>query len=90
MSNSSEIKRDLPQLTKDQAIVLSVITGHVLIQPFRLVVDDIERRLGRKVMPQEFHNDEFIAELQDLYRSDLLRIVVTAPVLLLPPNNNNA
>ncbi len=76
-------KRDLPELTKDQAIVLSVITGHLLIQPFKHVLEDVQSRIGREVFPQEFLNPEFQHYLaDDVYRADLMKLVVTIPELI--------
>ena len=73
--------RELPQLTTDQAVVLTIITGSVLI-PMGKVLQDISERLERDVSPLELSDPEFVGELQDLYRPDFLKLVVTQPSII--------
>ena len=72
-------EKDFQQLTIPQAVVLSIMTGGVLI-PFKFVLADVIDRLGRNVSPSEFRNPVFIHELQELYRPDFLRLVQLDPV----------
>lgn len=89
-STDTNLMRQLPQLTMDQAIVLSVITGCVLT-PMSNVLKDISERLGRKVTAEEFKSAEFIEEVKDLYREDLMKIIRPEKVsdLILPAGVRN-
>ena len=78
----------MQQLTDEQAIVLSVCTGCILIQPFRHVVEDVERRLGRSVSRMEFMQPEFQEEIRELYRADLMKMVVVKPELIVVGDTN--
>jgi hypothetical protein len=62
------------QLTKEQAIVLTIITGSVLT-PMRNVLEDISKRMGRDVLAEEFKNQEFIDQVKELYWDEFLLTV---------------
>lgn len=74
LENSTHGTTGVPKLTIEQAIILTVITGSVLT-PMINVLEDISRRLGRKVMAEEFKNPEFIKNVQMLYMDEFLMIV---------------
>jgi hypothetical protein len=67
-------------LTKEQAIICSVVTGMVFL-PMRHVRMDVSRRMGREVKLTEFSNPAFVDEVRALYRSDFLKIVVNDPMI---------
>lgn len=79
--------KDLPRLTMDQAVVLSVMTGCVLT-PMKNVLSDISERLGRPVVAAEFSNPNFIESLKNLYQDDFMTIINPEKMssLILPPN----
>lgn len=72
-------------LTVSQAVCITVMTGMLMLDP----VDfhrEVEKKLGRSIHPAEFNNNEFIVELQDIYRKDFetLTDVVPDSGLILP------
>lgn len=71
-------------LTKSQATCLTIMTGSLLLkaEDFR---KEVEKKLGREINAVEFANDEFVAELQEMYREDfkqLLDVVEDSGIVL--------
>lgn len=65
-------------LTKDQCVCLSIMTGNTMIEG-KYIVEDVEKKLGRKVYPAEFNNKRFIEELKELYYDDWLEMCWEEP-----------
>jgi hypothetical protein len=61
-------------LSKSQATCLTIMTGSLLLkaEDFR---KEVEKKLGREINAVEFANDEFVAELQELYREDFKQLL---------------
>lgn len=49
------------------------MTGNTMIDG-KYVVEDVQKKLGRKVYPAEFANKLFIDELKNLYYADWLEM----------------
>ena len=60
------------KLTKEQALIVSGMTGICCISPFSLFHEDIEKRLGRPVFTHELASKEVMDEIQDAYKEDFL------------------
>lgn len=69
-------------LTVSQAVCITVMTGHLLVtgEIFRA---EITKKLGREVSPVEFSNDEFIREVQELYKDEYKQLLDVVPDFLI-------
>lgn len=74
----------MDMLSKEQAVALMVVTGVILISP-KIFLEEIDKKLQRKVTAEEFANPAFILELKELYHDDFLALVYREE-----NNNNNA
>lgn len=65
-------------LTVSQAVCITVMTGHLLVtgEVFRT---EVTKKLGREVSPVEFSNDEFIQEVQELYKDEYKQLLDVVP-----------
>lgn len=63
----------VPQLTKEQAIILSGFTGITCCE-FSLLHADIEKCMGRPVFTHEMGTRGFEA-IRDLYREDFMKLL---------------
>lgn len=61
------------KLTKEQAIIISGFTG-VTCCSFRLLHEDVEKRLGHSVWAHQFGNEVFANRVEELYREDFLAL----------------
>jgi hypothetical protein len=82
---SDDTKQTVPRLTSEQATILAVVTGVLVLSP-KLFRQNIEKRLQRKVELAEWANDDFVKYLQDLYREEFLAICcMDEPDLIVVP-----
>ena len=65
----------MQKLTREQALVITGYTGKLAIN-FADFHADVERRLGRSVMTNEFLLDEFFDAVRDLYRDDFMAMIL--------------
>lgn len=72
---------EVRELTRDEAIVISICTGGLCCPPTD-ILKDVEERLGRPVSNAEFANAAFREELQELYRPEFLRMVYMGPRII--------
>lgn len=63
----------IPQLTKEQAIILTGYTG-VTCCNFGDLQLDVEKRLGHPVWTHQFAVPEFAEKVKDLYRDDFFAL----------------
>lgn len=63
----------MDRLTKEQATVITVMTGVLVLDP-RLFRRTVEERVGREIFPAEWANPDFLLRLKDLYREDLAKL----------------
>jgi hypothetical protein len=64
------------RLTIEQALVLTGFTN-ILLVPFRLFHEDLEKRLGRPVLTHEIPS--LVEETQEAYREDFMKLVPIDP-----------
>ena len=64
----------MKSLTQEQAIVLTGFTAIVMVRNFSDFHEDVEKRLGRPIMINEFEGEE--EEIREAYRKDFMRLVL--------------
>lgn len=56
-------------LTKSQLVVIQAATGQYLMDPV-IFLEEVGKRFGREVRPEEFRSETFQQEVQELYWED--------------------
>ena len=65
-------------LTKEQAIVLTAITGKMVTKNFADYHDAVEAKLGRPIWTHEFGTKEMSAEIKDAFWCDFMEMMVNS------------
>lgn len=66
--------QNVPQLTKEQAIILTGFTGMCMCD-FSAFHAEVEKRLGRPVFTHEFASATMTERVKEAFRPDFLRLV---------------
>jgi len=62
-------------LTKEQAIVLTAITGKMVVKSFADFHEAVEDKLGHSVWTHEFGTKEMSAEIKDAFWDDFIEMM---------------
>jgi len=65
-------------LTESQAAILTLMTGSLLCKP-EILLKILEKKLGRKVGPQELANDIMIQEIQAKFMEEYKEMLDLVP-----------
>lgn len=67
--------KEIPQLTKEQAIILTGFTGILCCNQMSDFHKDVEERLGRSIWTHQFGDKKFMEEVKALYKEDFIKLV---------------
>lgn len=62
-------------LTKEQAIILTAITGIMVTKNFSDFHEAVESKLGRPIWTHEFASKEMTAEIKDAFWGDFMEMM---------------
>lgn len=72
-------------LTLEQAVVLTVMTGSLLVKP-HIFRQEIAKKLGREINSIEFANDKFVKDMQALYQDDYTKMLDIEEFVIIVPD----
>lgn len=78
MENEREKNPECPMFTKAQAAAVMAVTGTGCMPP-EYFMEEVEKKLGRKVFPAEFNNEHFRAEVREAFFDDFYDLCYYPP-----------